>query len=367
MGYGMILHIVRLYYSAAEESMEQDPPAGERYESTENTELESDSTEEQSESTEDLREPPQDDDASNTSKQRGARGREYLPIDAHRSEILEHVERNRVTFIQGDTGCGKSSMVPQYIWQEDKDSRIMVTQPRRLAAISLANRVGDQLGDRDLVGYRLGQGDRRETFDTKITFCTTGYLLQFLSFNPTSLKGFTHVILDEVHERSMDSDLLLLLLKLLLRLHSHLKLVIMSATLQPQLFSDYFAQFDPELEPLQVGNKRFPVKTVFLDEVAQEYPAVGRSAPYRETVLNEAKENASLTEPMQNVLVRLVAQLAKPGSCILVFLPGVGEIETMQEELWRLHERKKKGIPPLKVCAAACTDRDALLVCKKLF
>ena len=87
-----------------------------------------------------------------------------LPIEEHRDAIVDCVQTNRVTCIQGDTGCGKSSMVPQYLWEADKTSRIIITQPRRIAAISLAKRVAEQIGaeGKQLVGYRLGQGERFE-------------------------------------------------------------------------------------------------------------------------------------------------------------------------------------------------------------
>ena len=177
-----------------------------------------------------------------------------LPIEEHRDRIITHVLSHRITFIQGETGCGKSSMVPQFLHEQDPTARVLVTQPRRLAAITLRTRVASQMGKRGelLVGYRLGQGQRQETPDTRITFCTTGYLLAYLSHNPAALRHFKYIVLDEVHERTMDSDLLLLLTKLLLPQQPHVRLIIMSATLQPHIFGDYFADFDPDLSPLKV-------------------------------------------------------------------------------------------------------------------
>ena len=87
-----------------------------------------------------------------------APGADALPIERHREAILRHVAQHLITFIQGETGCGKSSMVPQFLLRHDPGARIFVTQPRRFAAISLADHVGKQLGDPELVGYRLGQG-----------------------------------------------------------------------------------------------------------------------------------------------------------------------------------------------------------------
>jgi len=268
----------------------------------------------------------------------GARDAAQLPIHEHRDRIIRTVATYQVTFIQGETGCGKSSMVPQFLVGQTPDTNIIVTQPRRFAAISLANRVGRQLGDEDLVGYRLGRGERRETPSTRVTFCTTGYLLQFLAYYPKELSRWTHVVLDEVHERTMDSDLLLLLMKLLLKNHPTLKLVIMSATLQPAVFIDYFRGYNVTQAPLLVGAKRFPVETIFLDQLERIPGVTPSELPcYQQAVASEAfrTETANFTKPMQHLLVGLLRRIAKPNTCYLVFLPGVSEIENAAMELNR--------------------------------
>ena len=208
---------------------------------------------------------------------------EALPIAEHRHTILQSIAASQVTCIQGETGCGKSSMVPQYIVDDARArgaaAKVIVTQPRRIAAVTLAGRVAQQRGQAvgGEVGYRIGHGDHVDCDSTAITFVTIGYLLQFLCHNPGLIRRYTHLVLDEVHERSMDSDLLVLLVKKLLDGPgaAGLRVVIMSATLQAGLFGAYFAPPGrPAPEPIFVGVRRFPVAEVFLEDLAAAIPAL---------------------------------------------------------------------------------------------
>ena len=255
-----------------------------------------------------------------------------LPIAAFRSEIVASIARNTVTIVKGDTGSGKSSQLPQYILHTSalaaaaskraaspndpkappstvviphelwgvRSPNIYVTQPRRVAAVTLAKRVSDELGESTVggvVGYRIGH-DAVASERTRITFCTTGWLLQWLvhaeadvaaqQASPTTgttgatsreregLGNVTHIILDEVHERGMDTDLVCLVIKLALgrafaararaitalaaasksggsdamlraaaekalcEFASRPRVVLMSATFDTTLFTDYF-------------------------------------------------------------------------------------------------------------------------------
>jgi HrpA-like RNA helicase len=156
-------------------------------------------------------------------------------------------------------------------FQEERGEKVkvIVTQPRRIAAITLARRVASLRGQDtgDDVGYRVGQGDHQDSHESLVTFVTVGYLLQYFSHNPDMVQNYTHIVLDEVHERSMDTDLLNLLIKKLLDGdQNHCKLVVMSATLQADLFSQYFTpKYSPVNDPIFVGVRRFPVRSVFLE------------------------------------------------------------------------------------------------------
>merc|ERR1719183_1232284 len=120
--------------------------------------------------------------------------------------------------------------------------KIVVTQPRRMAAITLARRVASEL-DEDIgktVGYKIS-GD---SVSGKLCFATTGFLLQVLVNQPEEFGTYSHIILDEVHERSVDADLLTMLMKLLMQCYPQVKLIVMSASLQAKLFADYFAALE---------------------------------------------------------------------------------------------------------------------------
>ncbi len=114
----------------------------------------------------------------------------------------------------------------------------MITQPRRIAVINLKRRLQDQLGDK--IGMRMGHGVREESDNTKIFFVTTGYLVKLLAHHPESLSTITHIIIDEVHERSLDSDLLCWLARQHMGGCKDTRLILMSATLHTSLYAKYF-------------------------------------------------------------------------------------------------------------------------------
>lgn len=136
--------------------------------------------------------------------------------------------------------------VPQYILENAIErgtwptANIICTQPRRLPAVALASRVSDEIGQPcgGLVGYSV-RLNKKLSRDTRLLFCTTGILLRRLVSDPV-LHGVSHVIIDEVHERSLESDLLMLLLRDTLASNPELRLVLMSATADPGLFARYF-------------------------------------------------------------------------------------------------------------------------------
>ncbi|ESO00973.1 hypothetical protein HELRODRAFT_82507, partial [Helobdella robusta] len=135
--------------------------------------------------------------------------------------IIKTIEQNPVVMIQGETGCGKSTQVPQFILFQHmkylKHCNIVVTQPRKIAAISVAKRVcaenGWEIGG--LCGYQVGL-ENVSSDHTCLLFCTTGVLLQKL-ITAKTIDNYTHVILDEVHERSQEMDFTMLTVRKLLR------------------------------------------------------------------------------------------------------------------------------------------------------
>lgn len=171
-------------------------------------------------------------------------GRRKLPVHAQRKEFLEMVHNNQFVVLVGETGSGKTTQIPQFLAYDElphlKGKMIACTQPRRVAAMSVAQRVADemdvQLGEE--VGYsiRFEDNTSRKTF---LKYMTDGMLLREAMSDPT-LSRYSAVILDEAHERTLNTDILMGLLKEVCRKRKDLQVVVMSATLDAGKFQKYF-------------------------------------------------------------------------------------------------------------------------------
>eukprot|EP00438_Fugacium_kawagutii_P034236 Skav225929 [mRNA] locus=scaffold1500:320408:340491:- [translate_table: standard] len=233
--------------------------------------------------------------------------RPELPICDMREEVLKQVADNRVVIIIGGTGCGKSTQVPQFIIRDSAAKQlpcnVMVTQPRRLAATSLARRVADELGFS--MGVEVGYRIRGET-----------------------VKSMTHLILDEAHIRSADMELLLLMMRLVMRINSHLRVILMSATMEADFLGNYFAEFsDKPPEALYVGGRLFPVNAMHLDDLCD-----GKSKADLEDLVMP-----KVAPPVREIVQELIPHVAEGGSTILVFIPGYADLVRMHSWLyWNL-------------------------------
>ncbi|KAJ8755628.1 hypothetical protein K2173_022223 [Erythroxylum novogranatense] len=204
--------------------------------------------------------------------------RTSLPISGLKDDILKTLREKDVVVVCGETGSGKTTQVPQFILDDMIESgnggfcNIICTQPRRIAAISVAERVSDERcesspgSDGSLVGYQVRLDSARNE-KTKLLFCTTGILLRKLA-GDRNLTDVTHVIVDEVHERSLLADFLLIILKNLIEKKSsngtsNLKVILMSATVDSGLFASYFGNC-PVLTAI---GRAHPVTTYFLEDV----------------------------------------------------------------------------------------------------
>ncbi|KAF6770990.1 hypothetical protein AHF37_10376 [Paragonimus kellicotti] len=225
------------------------------------------------------------DDSINSVEQQ----RQHLPIFTWRSHFLYLLEHNRVLIVTGETGSGKSTQLPQYVyesgWLNAKPTSLAptgatmaVTQPRRVAALTLATRVAEeknwQLGAK--VGYSIRFEECRTSSLTVISYLTEGMLVQEFLRDPL-LRQYRVIMLDEVHERSLQTDMLLGLLKKVLRKRPHdLRLIISSATVEVKQFLDYFANVihqgsENQLVPstlnpvahLNVEGRQFPVNIFY--------------------------------------------------------------------------------------------------------
>lgn len=204
--------------------------------------------------------------------------RATLPIAALKGDILKLMEEHDFLVVCGETGSGKTTQVPQFILDDMIESghggycNIICTQPRRIAAVSVAERVADERcepspgSDGSLIGYQVRLDSARNE-KTRLLFCTTGILLRKL-MGDQSLSGITHIIVDEVHERSLLGDFLLIVLKNLIEKQStnssgKLKIILMSATVDSSLFSRYFNN----CPVVTAEGRTHPVTTYFLEDI----------------------------------------------------------------------------------------------------
>ncbi|XP_050981383.1 putative ATP-dependent RNA helicase DHX57 [Labeo rohita] len=217
--------------------------------------------------------------------------RQKLPAWEKREAILECLDKNQVLVISGMTGCGKTTQIPQFILDHflqtgwpDRVANIICTQPRRISAIAVASRVAQERAE--ALGHSTGYQIRLETVrssTTRLMFCTTGVLLRRLE-GDSELSGISHVIVDEVHERTEESDFLLLVLKDLIVKRTDLKIIMMSATLNAELFSQYFSN----CPCIHIPGRTFPVEQFFLeDAIAKTRYVIEDGSPYRRS----AKQN----------------------------------------------------------------------------
>ncbi|KAK9723068.1 hypothetical protein K7432_002175 [Basidiobolus ranarum] len=204
--------------------------------------------------------------------------RKLLPVHMYRREILDLIENNQVVIISGDTGCGKSTQVPQFIVESLVSSgrgdkcKVFCTQPRRISAISIAQRVSYELGDsKNLLGTKDGYVGYQIRLGSKVSdanmlvFCTTGILLRRLE-SDRNLDGISHIVIDEVQERTLEADFLLIVLKKLLSIRPDLKVILMSATMNTPRFSQYFSN----CPIIEVPGRTFPVSVKFLEDAIEE-------------------------------------------------------------------------------------------------
>ncbi|XP_024028397.1 DExH-box ATP-dependent RNA helicase DExH1 isoform X1 [Morus notabilis] len=198
--------------------------------------------------------------------------REKLPAFKMKSEFLKAVAENQVLVVSGETGCGKTTQLPQFILEAEisslrgADCNIICTQPRRISAISVSARVSSERGESlgETVGYQIRLESKRSS-QTRLLFCTTGVLLRQLVQDP-ELTGVSHLLVDEIHERGMNEDFLLIILRDLLPRRPDLRLILMSATINADLFSKYFGN----APTIHIPGFTHPVAELFLEDILEK-------------------------------------------------------------------------------------------------
>ncbi|KAL4768245.1 P-loop containing nucleoside triphosphate hydrolase protein [Aspergillus nidulans var. acristatus] len=282
------------------------------------------------------------------------RARESLPAWNTQDAIIRAVNAHQVTIISGETGSGKSTQSVQFVLDDmikrglGGAANIICTQPRRISALGLADRVSDErcssVGDE--VGYIIRGESKSKPGTTKITFVTTGVLLRRIQSSSdsgniaSSLADVTHVVVDEVHERSLDTDFLLALLKDILRHRKDIKVILMSATLDADIFTQYFGGRQ-SVGLVHIPGRTFPVEDYYLDDVIRETgfaPELTDRGFEEDTAPSSASDESFgkiLRSVGMGINYELIASTVRcidsklgdqPGG-ILIFLPGTMEID----------------------------------------
>ncbi|KAK6070540.1 helicase associated domain-containing protein [Seiridium cupressi] len=208
-----------------------------------------------------------------------------LPIAKHRDSLLYLIETNQVTIVVGQTGSGKTTQIPQFLAQAGwcEDGKVVgVTQPRRVAATTVAIRVAEEVGCE--LGTEVGYSIRFEDVTsaaTKIKFLTDGLLIREALVDPL-LSRYSVIMVDEAHERSISTDILLGLLKKILRRRPELRVIISSATLQAEDFLAFFSDTSEEKASSGTSNGRagsiislegrtYPIDILYLEVPTEDY------------------------------------------------------------------------------------------------
>jgi ATP-dependent RNA helicase DHX8/PRP22 len=237
--------------------------------------------------------------------------RETLPVYKFRKQLLEAVSSNQLLIVVGDTGSGKTTQLTQYFAEAGYANKGMIgcTQPRRVAAMSVAKRVSEEVGC--VLGHEVGYTIRFEDHtgpDTKIKYMTDGILQREILLDPM-LAQYSMIMLDEAHERTIATDVLFGLLKRTLKKRPDMKVIVTSATLDADKFSAYFN----ECPIFHIPGRTFPVEVMYSREPESDYV------------------DAALVTVMQ-------IHITEPAGDILLFLTGKEEIDSSCEIL---HERMK--------------------------
>jgi ATP-dependent helicase HrpA len=248
-----------------------------------------------------------------------------LPITAHREEIIEAIGNNNVVIISGDTGSGKTTQLPKMCLEAGRGQKKIIgcTQPRRIAAITVASRVQEELGVqfKDIIGHKI-RFQNKTTRDTKIKFMTDGILLAETR-SDHGLYAYDTLIIDEAHERSLNIDFLLGYAKQLLLKRKDLKVIITSATIDTEKFAAHFNN----APVIEVSGRTYPVEV--------------RYRPAEEN--SDEKENNSYVDlAVQEVLT---LHHKRESGDILIFMPTERDInetvEILNQELNPQVNRKK--------------------------
>ncbi|KAJ5098704.1 ATP-dependent RNA helicase DHX8 [Penicillium argentinense] len=248
--------------------------------------------------------------------------RESLPVFKFRKQLLDAVKDNQLMIVVGDTGSGKTTQLTQYLAEAGYGNNGIIgcTQPRRVAAMSVAKRVSEEVGCR--LGAEVGYTIRFEDCtspETQIKYMTDGMLQREILLDP-DLKKYSVIMLDEAHERTIATDILFGLLKKTVERRPDLRLIVTSATLDAEKFSEYFNG----CPIFSIPGRTFPVEIMYSKEPESDYL------------------DAALITVMQ-------IHLTEAAGDILVFLTGQEEIDTSCEILYERMKALGPSVPELVI------------------
>ncbi|KAL3531465.1 hypothetical protein ACH5RR_010787 [Cinchona calisaya] len=261
-----------------------------------------------------------------------------LPISAMRGKIIEKIQENRVTLIVGEPGCGKSSQVPQFLLEENMEP-ILCTQPRRFAVVAVATMVAKarkcEVGGE--IGYHIGHS-RVFSTSSKIVFKTAGVLLDEMREKGMNALKYKVIILDEVHERSVESDLVLVCVKQFLLKNAGLRLVLMSATFDITKYREYFRDLGrgERVEVLAIPNISqntiFQRKVLYLEQVTELLGMTSENLSLKYCSGSSPMTADAGTKPEVHKLIHALVQHIHKNEpdiekSILVFLPTYYSLE----------------------------------------
>ncbi|KAH6862186.1 P-loop containing nucleoside triphosphate hydrolase protein [Alternaria alternata] len=248
--------------------------------------------------------------------------RESLPVFKFRNQLLEAVATHQILIVVGDTGSGKTTQMTQYLAEAGYGNELVIgcTQPRRVAAMSVAKRVAEEVGCAlgNEVGYTIRFEDKTSP-DTRIKYMTDGILQREILLDPM-LSKYSCIMLDEAHERTIATDVLFGLLKKTLKRRPDMKLIVTSATLDADKFSEYFYK----CPIFSIPGRTFPVEVMYSKEPESDYL------------------DAALVTVMQ-------IHLTEPAGDILLFLTGKEEIDSSCEIISERMKALGPNVPELMI------------------
>lgn len=312
-----------------------------------------------------------------------------LPMNRAADDVLNTIADHQYSIIVGETGSGKTTQVPQIILDDAIENgtgaavNIICTQPRRIAATSVAARVAGEWGEElgETIGYHIRHDAELPTYGGSVTYCTTGILLKQLTSSPDEVfDGISHIILDEIHERDINVDFTLIMLKRQIMARARAgkpipKLVLMSATIDTNVFKSYFNDlrmepYDEDCAVLHVPGRTFPVQRQYLEDFQSDLMGVvqksnlskmeasladkwiswddrkdrerkHRQAHKYEKYIKKHQEDereklfVKAHPPPASLIAAMIVHILQTtqSGAILVFVPGIGEITKIRRAL----------------------------------